>query len=241
MLHELISRGKKWLTAFCLQCQSSLRNDLVQVTFWPHLKGLQQETVQYSACLKRVWIIRHGQQIGKSQQEPFFADFARPFPLCPLSFAHSVNPSSCHVAAMPVVESHGQLEPRDRGDVRRAAERAALLLSDGRPVQPKTRDNREALLLKFDIWLKASGDSVAGLIDVQDPDVDRVNTLLELYGRDLFSRVQLLYISKVRPPGPFQLFQLCDVFGCGLPHLLRLAGDDAADVCVSQGRLRRVR
>lgn len=35
------------------------------------------------------------------------------------------------------------------------------------------RDNREALLLKFDIWLKASGDSVAGLIDVQDPDVDR--------------------------------------------------------------------
>lgn len=138
MLHELISGGKKWLTAFCLQCQSSLRNDLVQVTFWPHLKGLQQETVQYSACLKRVWIIRHGQQIGKSQQEPFFADFARPFPLCPLSFAHSVNPSSCHVAAMPVVESHGQLEPRDRGDVRRAAERAALLLTDGRPGQPRS-------------------------------------------------------------------------------------------------------
>ena len=55
------------------------------------------------------------------------------------------------------------------------------------------------------------------------------------------SRVQLLYISKVRLPGPFQLFQLCDVFGRGLPHLLRLAGDDAADVCVSQGRLRRVR
>ena len=113
-------------------------------------------------------------------------DFARLFPLCSLSFAHSVNFSSCHVVAMPVVESHGQLEPRDRGDVKRAAERASLLLTDGRPVQPKTRDNRENLLQKFDTWLKASGDSISGLIDAQDPDIDRINTLLELYGRELF-------------------------------------------------------
>ena len=113
-------------------------------------------------------------------------DFVRHFLLCSQSFAHSVNPCSCLAAAMPVVDSHGQLEPRDRGDVRRAAERAALLLTDGRPVQPKTRDNREALLQKFDTWLRATGDSVRGLVDAQDPDVDRINTLLELYGRDLF-------------------------------------------------------
>ena len=111
---------------------------------------------------------------------------ARHCPGCSLSFAHSVTSRSCHVAAMPLVDSHGQLEPRDRGDVRRAAERASLMLTDGRPVQPKTRDNREVLLQKFDTWLRASGDSLGSLIDAPSPDVDRINTLLELYGRELF-------------------------------------------------------
>jgi len=42
------------------------------------------------------------------------------------------------------------------------------------------------LLQKFDTWLKASGDSLGSLIDAPSPDVDRINTLPELYGRELF-------------------------------------------------------
>lgn len=90
------------------------------------------------------------------------------------------------VSAMPHADHQGSLQPRDRGDVRRAADRSGLLLVDGRPVQPRTRDNREVLLNAFDTWRRSSGDSLSGIIDVAEPDVDKVNRLLENYGRELF-------------------------------------------------------
>ena len=36
------------------------------------------------------------------------------------------------------------------------------------------------------LWLQASGDSVKTFIDCPEPDIDKVNTLLELFGRELF-------------------------------------------------------
>ncbi len=104
-----------------------------------------------------------------------------------LSFAHSEGPlKSFLVVAAPPVVSHGTLEPRDRGDVRRAADRSGLWLTDGRPVQPKTKDNRDALLSKLDEWLRTTGFTLPGLIDASEPDVDKINNLLESYGRELF-------------------------------------------------------
>ena len=90
------------------------------------------------------------------------------------------------VSAMPIVDSHGSLEPRDRGDVRRASGRQQILLVEGRAVQPKTKDAREGLLAKFDEWLHQTGDSLAYLVDTPEVDIDRVNSVLELYGRELF-------------------------------------------------------
>ena len=106
------------------------------------------------------------------------------FCFCPA--IRSERPRSACVAAMVPPSDYGKLEPRDRGDFRRASERAALLLTDGRPVQPRTKDNRDSLIQKFDIWLQTAGESVRTLIDSADPDIDKVNRLLELYGRELF-------------------------------------------------------
>lgn len=116
-----------------------------------------------------------------------FLVFVFPCRSCSLSFAHSAGSGRCPwVAAMPLGPSHGSLEPRDRGDHRRAADRASVLLTDGRPVQDRTRDNRQVLLQFFDRWLQLSGETVRGLIDIAEPDIDKVNRLLELYGRELF-------------------------------------------------------
>ena len=87
---------------------------------------------------------------------------------------------------MPFGDSPGRLEPRDRGDLRRATGRQQVLLVEGRAVQPKTKDAREGLLKKFDEWLSLTGDSLALLIDSPEVDIDRVNSVLELYGRELF-------------------------------------------------------
>lgn len=106
------------------------------------------------------------------------------FCLCPA--IRSERFRSVCVAAMAPPSGYGKLEPRDRGDLRRASERAALLLTDGRPVQPRTKDNRDSLIQKFDTWLQTAGESVRTLIDSADPDIDKVNRLLELYGRELF-------------------------------------------------------
>ena len=93
-------------------------------------------------------------------------------------------PFSC---AMPLVSSHGGLQPRNRGDVKRADIRKELTLAQGRAVLPRTRDSRENLLVLFDDWLKERGSSIATLIDVADLDLDRINQLLEEYGRQLFA------------------------------------------------------
>lgn len=90
------------------------------------------------------------------------------------------------VAAMPTVDSHGSLEPRDRGDIRRASGRQQIFLVEGRAVQPKTKDAREGLLARFDEWLHQTGDSLACLVDTPEVDIDRLNSVLELYGRELF-------------------------------------------------------
>lgn len=97
--------------------------------------------------------------------------------------------ASCHgpfVSAMPFGDSPGKLEPRDRGDLCRATGRQQVLLVEGRAVQPKTKDAREGLLKKLDEWLSLTGDSLALLIDSPEADIDRVNSVLELYGRELF-------------------------------------------------------
>ena len=62
----------------------------------------------------------------------------------------------------------------------------SLFLRDGRRVQERTRDSRQSLLQGFDRWLQASGESIRELIDIAEPDIDKVNRLLELYGRELF-------------------------------------------------------
>ena len=109
-----------------------------------------------------------------------------PCHFCLCSAIRSERFRSVCVAAMAPPSGYGKLEPRDRGDLRRASERAALLLTDGRPVQPRTKDNRDSLIQKFDTWLQTAGESVRTLIDSADPDIDKVNRLLELYGRELF-------------------------------------------------------
>ena len=73
------------------------------------------------------------------------------------------------VVAMPLGPRHG-----------------SLFLRDGRRVQERTRDSRQSLLQGFDRWLQASGESIRELIDIAEPDIDKVNRLLELYGRELF-------------------------------------------------------
>ena len=94
-------------------------------------------------------------------------------------------PLGCRDASRPEPWKSGA-SSRDRGDHRRAADRASVLLTDGRPVQDRTRDNRQVLLQSFDRWLQLSGETVRGLIDIAEPDIDKVNRLLELYGRELF-------------------------------------------------------
>ena len=91
------------------------------------------------------------------------------------------DPKAVFVAAAPSVARHGVLEPQDRGDARRAADRSG-------PVQPKTKDNREILLTRFDEWLQLAGLSLPGLVDISEPDIDKMNNLLELYGREQIFR-----------------------------------------------------
>ncbi len=90
------------------------------------------------------------------------------------------------VSAMPCPAELEVLRPRDRGDIRQAADRQDLLLTDGRPVQPRTKDNRDTLLGKLDDWLKTLGESLSDYLDGSDPDIDRINNMLERYGRELF-------------------------------------------------------
>lgn len=88
-----------------------------------------------------------------------------------LCFSHSrfgEKPRSLYVAAMVPLSGYGRWEPRHRGDLRRASERAALLVFDARPVQPRTKDNRDYLIQKFDAWLQITGESVKSLIDSAD-------------------------------------------------------------------------
>ncbi len=97
------------------------------------------------------------------------------------------SPETPHSGLFVVaMRCHGELEPRDRGDLRRATERKNLQLVEGRAVQPRTKDARDTHLRKLDEWLKLSGQSIAGLVDQSDLDFDRINAVLELYGRELF-------------------------------------------------------
>ena len=114
----------------------------------------------------------------------FIPDRAASFPCAGLT----VTPAGFHFSrAMPLGSSHGGLQPRNRGDFRRAEDRRDLTLAQGRAVLPKTRDSRDNLLILFDSWLKERGSSIALLIDRAEIDIDLANRLLEEYGRQLFA------------------------------------------------------
>ena len=85
-----------------------------------------------------------------------------------------------------VAVSHGNLDPRDAGDKRRAAARGDLDLPAGRPVLGKTQKNRDKLLDLFEKWLLEQGFSLTDMLFVGEPDIEAINLQLERYGRDLF-------------------------------------------------------
>ena len=106
----------------------------------------------------------------------------------------------CHgIGAAPT------LVPRDSGDIKRATLRAAGEdLPKGRPVLGQTQAYRNRLLSQFDDWLKKEGISLNELLDVHNPDIDCINTLLEKYGRALYKagRPYNFYVEKVSARRP---------------------------------------
>ncbi|CAE7546574.1 unnamed protein product [Symbiodinium sp. CCMP2592] len=79
----------------------------------------------------------------------------------------------------------GPLLPRERQDVERQQRRAGSQLPSGRPVQPRTRTNRETLLRSFQSWLQERGSSLEALEALPlDPAI--IGRHLTTYGRELF-------------------------------------------------------
>ena len=85
------------------------------------------------------------------------------------------------------MEVPAPLMPRDSADRKRAALRGHLHLQQGRPVTAKTQHQRDKLLAEFGIWLSSRSIDLQEVVAPEGMDVERVNHLLELYGRDMFA------------------------------------------------------
>ena len=88
---------------------------------------------------------------------------------------------------VPVAASHGSLLPRSARDRLRQERRGTGDLPAGRPVEPVTQKNREALWASFCDWLATAGIE-RGLFESTEgqQDVDGINAILGRYGRELY-------------------------------------------------------
>ena len=124
------------------------------------------------------------------------------------------------VQGAPPLLSHGLPVPT-AGDQNRAEKRQYLELPQGRAVEPKTRQRREALWQTFLEWLDANGVErgiflhTEGLIDI-----DTINTILARYGRALY--------QAGKPYSHFS--ETLNGFSSRVPKLRRLL-QPAWDVC----------
>ncbi|CAE7398354.1 folD [Symbiodinium sp. CCMP2592] len=79
----------------------------------------------------------------------------------------------------------GPVQHRPGQDADRRQRRAESELSTGRPVLPRTKDNRARLLHEYDVWLRERGSSLHAL--GQPPlDAAKISSLLVDFGRELF-------------------------------------------------------
>jgi len=116
------------------------------------------------------------------------------------------------VWAAPDVSRHGSLLPRDKGDRARLETRNGIVLDEGRPVLPKTKDSREKLLRWFDDWLQSQDMTLEALLDARTFDVETVNLVLERYGRALY--------NSGRPYGHYS--ETINAVGSKRPNLRRM-------------------
>ena len=87
------------------------------------------------------------------------------------------------VSAAP---SHGSLLPRNKADEIRMRSRSAVVLQEGRPVEPGTRKRREKLLAEFASWLAGFSVELDVLVADSLSGAHLLNKYLVLYGRNLF-------------------------------------------------------
>ena len=136
----------------------------------------------------------------------------RPVCLLCLFLLFSNDLSHPAVWAAPDVSRHGSLLPRDKGDRARLETRNGIVLDEGRPVLPKTKDSREKLLRWFDDWLQSQDMTLEALLDARTFDVETVNLVLERYGRALY--------NSGRPYGHYS--ETINAVGSKRPNLRRM-------------------
>ena len=83
--------------------------------------------------------------------------------------------------------SHGAPKLAGKGDDERKAARAGITLQDGRRVTQRTTITRKLLFDAFRKWLTENGCEPHELLFSSPPDLDRLNSKLVEYGRQLFA------------------------------------------------------
>ena len=111
---------------------------------------------------------------ASSQTSPLSTEGLR-LPLLPL-------PSFDSTLGYP---GEGPVPPRHHRDAERGEARAASELPTGRPVLPRTRSNRAALLQAFDSWLRQQSSSL-DILERPPLDAAAIGRTLATYGRELF-------------------------------------------------------
>ena len=89
--------------------------------------------------------------------------------------------------------SHGAPKLAGKGDDERKAARAGITLQDGRRVTQRTAITRELLFDAFRKWLTENGCEPHELLFSSPPDLDRLNSKLVEYGRQLFADGKSFY------------------------------------------------